>query len=49
MNASKTATKNPICGMTVEEVTALHAVRDGKMFYLRRALAAKVSVHARQR
>ena len=33
MNASKTATKDPICGMTVDEATALQAVRDGKTFY----------------
>jgi YHS domain-containing protein len=26
-------TKDPICGMTVDEATALHAERDGKMFY----------------
>ena len=26
-------TKDPICGMTVDEATALHAKRDGKTFY----------------
>ena len=26
-------TKDPICGMTVDETTALHAERDGQMFY----------------
>ena len=26
-------TKDPICGMTVDEATALHAERDGKTFY----------------
>ena len=26
-------TKDPICGMSVDEATALHAERDGKMFY----------------
>ena len=26
-------TKDPICGMTVDEATALHAERDGRMFY----------------
>ena len=25
--------KDPICGMTVDEATALHAERDGKTFY----------------
>ena len=33
MNESKTVTKDPICGMTVDEATALHVERDGKMFY----------------
>lgn len=33
MNESKSATKDPICGMTVDEATALHAERDGKTFY----------------
>jgi YHS domain-containing protein len=33
MKESKTATKDPICGMTVDEATALHAERDGKTFY----------------
>jgi Cu+-exporting ATPase len=26
-------TKDPICGMTVDEATALHADRDGKTVY----------------
>ena len=26
-------TKDPICGMTVDEATALRAERDGQMFY----------------
>ncbi|MFA5046043.1 MAG: YHS domain-containing protein [Paludibacter sp.] len=26
-------TKDPICGMTVDETTALNAERDGKMYY----------------
>jgi YHS domain-containing protein len=30
---SKSATKDPICGMTVDELTALKAERDGKTFY----------------
>ena len=33
MNDTKSATKDPICGMTVDEATALHAERDGKTFY----------------
>lgn len=34
MNESKSVTKDPICGMTVDEkTTALHAERDGKTFY----------------
>ena len=33
MIESKTATKDPVCGMTVDEKTAVHAERDGKTFY----------------
>ncbi len=33
MNAVTTVTKDPICGMTVDPATALHAERDGKTFY----------------
>ena len=33
MNDSKSETKDPICGMTVDEATAAHAERDGKTFY----------------
>lgn len=33
MKDSKLKTKDPICGMTVDEATALHAERDGEMFY----------------
>ena len=33
MNESKSVTKDPICGMTVDERTALHAERDGKTFF----------------
>lgn len=33
MNESKPETKDPICGMTVDEATALHTERDGKTFY----------------
>lgn len=30
---SKNETKDPICGMTVDESTALHVEKDGKTFY----------------
>lgn len=33
MKDSKSITKDPICGMTVDETTALHAERDGKTAY----------------
>ena len=33
MKESKSVTNDPICGMTVDEATALHAERDGKAFY----------------
>jgi len=33
MKESKSLTKDPICGMTVNEATALHSERDGKLFY----------------
>ena len=33
MKESKSVTKDPICGMTVDEATALHAERDGKTIY----------------
>lgn len=33
MEESRSATKDPICGMDVNEATALHAERDGKTFY----------------
>lgn len=33
MNETKSATKDPICGMTVDEATALHVEREGKTFY----------------
>jgi len=33
MKESKSVIKDPICGMTVDEATALHAERDGKTFY----------------
>ena len=28
-----TDTKDPVCGMTVDEASALHAEREGKTFY----------------
>lgn len=33
MKESKPVTKDPVCGMTVDEATALHAEHDGKTFY----------------
>ena len=33
MNTVKSPTKDPICGMTVDEATATHAERDGKAFH----------------
>jgi YHS domain-containing protein len=33
MKDSKLVTKDPICGMTVDEATALSAECDGKMYY----------------
>ncbi|MDP3245295.1 MAG: YHS domain-containing protein [bacterium] len=33
MNQTKYVTKDPICGMTVDEATALPAERDGRTFY----------------
>ena len=33
MKTSTSITKDPICGMSVDEKTALHAERDGKTFY----------------
>ncbi len=33
MTESKTVTKDPICGMTVDEATAIHVERDGETFY----------------
>jgi Cu+-exporting ATPase len=33
MKESKTVTKDPVCGMTVDEATALHAEREGKTVY----------------
>ncbi|MEO5926462.1 MAG: YHS domain-containing protein [Bryobacteraceae bacterium] len=33
MTESKLTTKDPICGMTVDEATAIRAERDGKTSY----------------
>ncbi len=33
MKETKSVIKDPICGMTVNEATALQAERDGKTFY----------------
>lgn len=33
MQDTKSVIKDPICGMTVDGATALHAERDGKTFY----------------
>lgn len=42
MNESKSVTKDPVCGMTVDKATALHAERDGQTFYF-------CSEHCRQK
>jgi Cu+-exporting ATPase len=33
MNDSKSVTIDPICGMTVDHTTAIHAERDGKTYF----------------
>ncbi|MCL4797764.1 MAG: YHS domain-containing protein [Bryobacteraceae bacterium] len=33
MTESETVTKDPICGMSVDAATALHAEREGETFY----------------
>jgi Cu+-exporting ATPase len=33
MQETKIMTKDPICGMSVDEATAIQAERDGKTFY----------------
>lgn len=33
MTDSKTVTKDPVCGMTVDQATALHAERDGTTYF----------------
>jgi len=42
MKETMTATKDLICGMTVDEATALQAERDGKTYYF-------CSEHCRQK
>ena len=34
MKESKTETKDPICGLTVDKATTIHAERDGKTIYI---------------
>lgn len=48
MIESKSATTDPVCGMTVDESTAFHAERDGKTFYFcsDHCREAFVSTHA---
>lgn len=33
MKEAKSVTRDAVCGMTVDEATALHAERDGDTFY----------------
>ena len=33
MDATTSVTKDPICGMTVDQASAIHTERDGKTFY----------------
>ncbi len=33
MKESRSMTRDPVCGMSVDEATALHTERDGKTFY----------------
>ena len=33
MKTQQTVTKDPVCGMVVNEETALHLERDGKSYY----------------
>ncbi len=33
MTESKPVTKDPVCGMTVDAATAIHAERDGRTWY----------------
>ncbi len=42
MNDIVSATKDPVCGMTVDKATAIHADHDGETFYF-------CSEHCRQK
>ena len=42
MNETNAVAKDPICGMTVDKATSLHAERDGQRFYF-------CSEHCRQK
>lgn len=33
MKDATAVTKDPVCGMTVDQATSVHAARDGKTFY----------------
>ena len=41
MNDSKSMTKDPICGMTVDQATALHAERDGETSFVQVLVARR--------
>ncbi len=41
MNTTKTEAIDPICGMTVDPATALHAERDGETSYFAASTAAR--------
>lgn len=49
MKTSKSMTNDPLCGMTVNEATALQAERWQDVLLLRRVVSAKVSVRVRWR
>ena len=42
MNETESEAKDPICGMTVDTTTSIHAERDGETFYF-------CSEHCRQK
>jgi Cu+-exporting ATPase len=42
MKEANPVTKDPICGITVDEATAIHTIRDGKTIYF-------CSEHCRQK
>ena len=41
MNDSKSMTKDPLCGMTVDQATALHAERDGETSFVQVLVARR--------